>query len=57
MTDSYVMFDKKFKINKEVKLKPDRKINSSVKGNLKVSLYNIMGKILDIFAKLSADTK
>ena len=57
MTDHYVMFGAKEDLEKKMKLRPSRAVNGNLKGDLKISAYQIFNQLLDTFSKLSKDTR
>ena len=57
MTDNYTMFGQKYDLDKKMKLRPSRLVNGNLRGDLKISIYQVFNQLLDTFSKLSKDTR
>lgn len=57
MTGIYTMFGQKYDLKKSMKLKPSRTINTNLRGDLKISAYQLFNQLLDTFTKLSKDSR
>lgn len=56
-TDFYVMFGQQHDMKKQIRLKPARKISYELRGDLKLSAYNMFHYLLDAINKLSHGSK
>ena len=57
IADNYTMFGQKYPLKKAMKLKPTRTINANLRGDLKISVYQLFNQLLDTFSKLSKDNR
>ena len=57
IADNYTMFGQKYPLKNPMKLKPTRTVNANLRGDLKISAYQLFNQLLDTFSKLSKDNR